>query len=104
LSLRSGRNVILWALLLLFSSAVCLTDRAEVATSSDDFKDLQDVDAAIKAKLDALIAAGIFVGVSENEFGLDRPASCRTSTPMTRRRGQRPSFRPSSMTSTPVNM
>lgn len=40
------------------------------AKSSADFTDLKDLDVATKAKFDALIAAGIFDGVSEGTFGL----------------------------------
>ncbi len=38
--------------------------------SSSDFTDLKDLDAATKAKFDALINAGIFDGVSDTTFGL----------------------------------
>ncbi len=38
--------------------------------TSADFTDLKDLDAATKAKFDALISAGIFDGVSETTFGL----------------------------------
>ena len=39
------------------------------AKTSADFTDLKDLDAATKAKFDALIAAGIFDGVSNDTFG-----------------------------------
>ncbi|RTE03535.1 S-layer homology domain-containing protein, partial [Paenibacillus whitsoniae] len=38
--------------------------------NSDDFTDLKDLDAATKAKFDAMISAGIFDGVSDTTFGL----------------------------------
>ncbi len=40
------------------------------AKTSADFQDLKDLDAATKAKFDAMIEAGIFDGVSEGSFGL----------------------------------
>lgn len=40
------------------------------AKTSADFSDLKDLDAATKAKFDALISAGVFDGVSESSFGL----------------------------------
>ncbi|MNM68548.1 S-layer protein precursor [compost metagenome] len=40
------------------------------AKTSADFTDLKDLDAATKAKFDALISAGIFDGVSVTSFGL----------------------------------
>ncbi|MWC30724.1 chitobiase/beta-hexosaminidase C-terminal domain-containing protein [Paenibacillus sp. MMS18-CY102] len=40
------------------------------AKTSADFTDLKDLDAATKAKFDALIAAGVFNGVGEDKFGL----------------------------------
>ncbi|MEK4698540.1 S-layer homology domain-containing protein [Solibacillus sp. FSL R7-0668] len=40
------------------------------AKSAADFTDLKDLDAATKAKFDAMISAGIFDGVSDNRFGL----------------------------------
>ncbi|BFT68650.1 S-layer homology domain-containing protein [Paenibacillus sp. P36] len=43
---------------------------AFAAKSSEDFTDLKDLDAATKAKFDAMISAGIFDGVSETTFGL----------------------------------
>ncbi|WP_168735446.1 S-layer homology domain-containing protein [Cohnella fermenti] len=41
-----------------------------LAATSADFTDLKDLDTATKAKFDALIAAGIFEGVSDTSFGL----------------------------------
>ncbi len=41
-----------------------------LAKTSADFSDLKDLDAATKAKFDALINAGIFDGVSDTTFGL----------------------------------
>lgn len=43
---------------------------AGATKSSADFTDLKDLDAATKAKFDAMISAGIFNGVSETTFGL----------------------------------
>lgn len=40
------------------------------ALSSSDFSDLGDLNAATKAKLDALISAGVFNGMSDGTFGL----------------------------------
>jgi len=41
------------------------------AKTSADFSDLKDLDAATKAKFDAMIEAGIFDGVEEGTFGLN---------------------------------
>ena len=40
------------------------------AKTSADFTDLQNLDAATKAKFDALIEAGIFNGISDTQFGV----------------------------------
>ncbi|WP_409343638.1 chitobiase/beta-hexosaminidase C-terminal domain-containing protein [Paenibacillus sp. MBLB4367] len=40
------------------------------AKTSADFTDLKDLDAATKARFDAMISAGIFDGVSDTTFGL----------------------------------
>ncbi|MCH7323808.1 S-layer homology domain-containing protein [Solibacillus sp. MA9] len=40
------------------------------AKTSADFTDLKDLDAATKAKFDAMISAGVFDGVSDTNFGL----------------------------------
>lgn len=44
---------------------------AGAAKSSADFTDLKDLDAATKAKFDAMISTGIFDGVSDTTFGLN---------------------------------
>ncbi|TBL72980.1 S-layer homology domain-containing protein [Paenibacillus thalictri] len=46
------------------------TTSADAAKSSADFSDLKDLDAATKAKFDALIAAGVFDGVGDGKFGV----------------------------------
>lgn len=43
----------------------------ESTKSSADFSDLKDLDAATKAKFDALINAGVFDGVDDDKFGLN---------------------------------
>ncbi|MEC0229919.1 S-layer homology domain-containing protein [Paenibacillus alba] len=53
--------------LTLFSSAAL---GAAAPKTSADFNDLNQLDAATKAKFDAMIAAGIFDGVSDGLFGL----------------------------------
>jgi hypothetical protein len=54
----------------LASSALAFgPDQAEAKTSAD-FTDLKDLDAATKAKFDAMISAGIFEGVGDGTFGL----------------------------------
>jgi hypothetical protein len=59
------------------SSAMALTLFSSVALgaaspkSSKDFSDLNNLDAATKAKFDTMIAAGIFDGVSDGIFGLN---------------------------------
>ncbi|WP_138755553.1 S-layer homology domain-containing protein [Paenibacillus sinopodophylli] len=55
---------------LLSSSALAFTPVPALAKTSADFNDLKDLDAATKAKFDALISAGIFDGVAEGKFGL----------------------------------
>ncbi len=63
---------LLIAVLFCISSAVCFTDSATAATkTSADFADLKDLDAATKAKFDAMISAGVFDGVAEGTFGLN---------------------------------
>jgi len=57
----------LLALAILVPSAWASTAEAK---TSDDFQDLKDLDAATKAKFDALIEAGIFNGIGEGQFGL----------------------------------
>lgn len=39
--------------------------------TSADFKDLANIDAALKAKIDAMLAQGIFEGVSNDSFGIN---------------------------------
>lgn len=57
---------LLMAILLCLPFAV-----ANAATkTSADFSDLKDLDAATKAKFDALISAGVFDGVDEGKFGI----------------------------------
>lgn len=58
------------AVLLCIVSAISSAGSATAAKSSADFTDLKDLDAATKAKFDALISAGIFDGVSEGKFGI----------------------------------
>ena len=52
------------------TSAAWIGGSVSAAKTSADFSDLKDLDAATKAKLDALISAGIFDGVSDVTFGL----------------------------------
>jgi hypothetical protein len=67
------RVVGLWmAMLLCLGSAIFFANCATAATkTSADFSDLKDLDAATKAKFDAMISAGIFEGVAEGTFGLN---------------------------------
>ncbi|MCR8632352.1 S-layer homology domain-containing protein [Paenibacillus radicis (ex Xue et al. 2023)] len=51
-------------------SSVALAADADKTKTSADFSDLKDLDAATKAKFDALISAGVFDGVKEGTFGL----------------------------------
>lgn len=46
------------------------TTPAPATKTSANFTDLKDLDAATKAKFDAMISAGIFDGISDTEFGL----------------------------------
>ncbi|NQX70131.1 S-layer homology domain-containing protein [Paenibacillus alba] len=53
------------------TAATTTTDATATAKkTSADFTDLKDLDAATKAKFDALISAGIFDGTSDKTFGL----------------------------------
>ncbi|CAM4388979.1 cell division septation protein DedD [Paenibacillus endophyticus] len=62
---------IIMSLVALLSSSVLVfsQDPAQAKTTAD-FNDLKDLDAATKAKFDAMISAGIFDGVAEGKFGL----------------------------------
>ncbi|MBM7567882.1 chitobiase/beta-hexosaminidase C-terminal domain-containing protein [Paenibacillus sacheonensis] len=55
---------------LLGTGAAAVYPNTAMAKTSADFTDLKDLDAATKAKFDALISAGIFDGVSDTTFGL----------------------------------
>ncbi|MFD0672804.1 S-layer homology domain-containing protein [Cohnella sp. GCM10027633] len=57
---------------LMLALLLCLPGLAANAATktSADFSDLKDLDAATKAKFDAMISAGIFDGVSDTTFGL----------------------------------
>lgn len=60
-----------WLLTILAAALIASGSTIPVlAKTSADFTDLKDLDAATKAKFDALINAGVFDGVSENTFGL----------------------------------
>ncbi|MDG0810396.1 S-layer homology domain-containing protein [Cohnella rhizosphaerae] len=59
---------VLMAVLLCFHFSVGFA--AGASKTSADFTDLKDLDAATKAKFDALISAGIFDGVSGTKFGI----------------------------------
>jgi hypothetical protein len=50
--------------------AFSMFSSAALAKTSADFTDLKDLDAATKAKFDAMISAGVFNGVSDTSFGL----------------------------------
>lgn len=52
------------------TSAAWIGGGVSEAKTSADFSDLKDLDAATKAKFDAMISAGIFDGVSDVTFGL----------------------------------
>ncbi len=60
---------VLWLLMALLMCIPFTVANAAEKTSAD-FSDLKDLDAATKAKFDAMISAGIFDGVSEGSFGL----------------------------------
>jgi hypothetical protein len=48
-----------------------VANAADAAKTTADFKDLANVDAALKAKIDALLSKGVFNGVSDDSFGID---------------------------------
>lgn len=58
------------SLAMAFSMFSSVALAAEATKTSADFSDLKDLDAATKAKFDALISAGVFDGVKEGTFGL----------------------------------
>ncbi|NEW08867.1 S-layer homology domain-containing protein [Paenibacillus sp. SYP-B3998] len=66
------KKVMKKSLSVVLSTAMALSMFSSVAfgKTSADFTDLKDLDAATKAKFDALISAGIFDGTSETTFGL----------------------------------
>ncbi|MDU0205674.1 S-layer homology domain-containing protein [Paenibacillus sp. MAH-36] len=67
------KKVMKKSLSVVLSTAMALSmfsSLAFAAKSSADFTDLKDLDAATKAKFDAMISAGIFDGVSDTTFGL----------------------------------
>lgn len=59
------------ASLALAGTATAATEAKSTTKSSADFSDLKDLDAATKAKFDAIINAGIFDGVGDGMFGLN---------------------------------
>ncbi|MFC5448805.1 S-layer homology domain-containing protein [Paenibacillus aestuarii] len=70
---RGGeKKVMKKSLSVVLSTAMALSMFSSVAfgKTSADFTDLKDLDAATKAKFDAMISAGIFDGVSDTTFGL----------------------------------
>jgi len=70
---RGGeKKVMKKSLSVVLSTAMALSMFSSVAfgKTSADFTDLKDLDAATKAKFDAMISAGIFDGVSDTSFGL----------------------------------
>ncbi|MGO4547994.1 S-layer homology domain-containing protein [Paenibacillus sp. 2TAB23] len=62
--------IIMSLVALLSSSVLVFTHDPAQAKTSADFTDLKDLDAATKAKFDAMISAGVFDGVAEGKFGL----------------------------------
>ncbi|WP_442602458.1 S-layer homology domain-containing protein [Paenibacillus sp. KN14-4R] len=67
-----SKKTLIWFTAMTFglTSAASIGGGVIEAKTSADFSDLKDLDAAAKAKFDALIQAGIFDGVSNNNFGL----------------------------------
>ncbi|WP_159884565.1 S-layer homology domain-containing protein [Paenibacillus puerhi] len=61
-------------LALSFYSTTALVQPADAASAAsltaDSFKDLQGIDASLKAKIDAMLAAQVFEGVSADTFGI----------------------------------
>ncbi|AOZ92930.1 S-layer homology domain-containing protein [Paenibacillus crassostreae] len=68
-----SKKILIWFTVLTMglTSAAWIGGGVSEAKSSADFSDLKDLDAATKAKLDAMFSAGIFEGVSDSSFGLD---------------------------------
>ncbi|MBP1964789.1 S-layer homology domain-containing protein [Paenibacillus aceris] len=54
----------------LFTSAALTHPASAAGKTSTDFTDLSGIDASLKAKIDAMLAANIFEGVSEDTFGI----------------------------------
>ncbi|MFD0698748.1 S-layer homology domain-containing protein, partial [Paenibacillus sp. GCM10027628] len=69
---KSLSVVLSTAMALSVFSSVAFADTAATTTAktSANFTDLKDLDAATKAKFDAMISAGIFDGTSDTTFGL----------------------------------
>ncbi|RXZ81029.1 S-layer homology domain-containing protein [Paenibacillaceae bacterium] len=67
------KKFIIWfmALTLGLTSAASIGGSVSEAKTSADFIDLKELDEVTKGKFDAMIAAGIFSGVTDNKFGLD---------------------------------
>lgn len=54
----------------MFASVAMAADEVDATKDSSSFSDLKDLDAATKAKFDAMIKAGVFDGVSDGVFGV----------------------------------
>lgn len=54
----------------LFTSAALTHPASAAGKTSADFTDLANIDAALKTKIDAMLAADIFEGVSDSSFGI----------------------------------
>lgn len=68
-----SKKLLIWFTVLAIglTSAASIGGGVSEARTSADFSDLKDLDAASKAKFDAMIQAGIFDGVSDDYFGLN---------------------------------
>jgi hypothetical protein len=60
------------SLAMAFSMFSSVAMAADAAKTSADFSDLKDLDAAQKAKFDAMISAGVFEGVKDGVFGVNK--------------------------------
>ncbi|NHN34430.1 S-layer homology domain-containing protein [Paenibacillus agricola] len=69
---RPKKTLILIASAALAFSMFSSTLMADTIKTSSDFKDLASVDTGLKAKIDSLLAKGVFEGVSGDSFGISQ--------------------------------
>ncbi|NOU95500.1 hypothetical protein GC093_20040 [Paenibacillus sp. LMG 31456] len=76
--MRKSFLIVFLSLTLAFVTGNGVTQAAESKPkpkTSADFKDLKDLDASLKVKIDKWLAKGYFEGISEDEFGVNETIS-----------------------------